>query len=150
MQRVTNCILKQQDQVLLLKKPSRGWYAMPGGKIEQGESLTEAVVREYREETGLHLIDPSLRGVFTMVKIEDDVIQREWMMFTFLCEVSQGEIVDFCKEGELEWVPIDNVLDKPMAPSDRYIHRKLLFDNKVTHGIFNYTTDYQLLNHKLE
>lgn len=150
MQRVTNCILKHQNSILLLKKPSRGWYAMPGGKMEQGESLKEAVIREYREETGLHLIDPALRGVFTMVKIEENIVQREWMMFTFVCEVSKGEVVDFCREGELEWVPINNVLDKPMAPSDYYIHQKLILDSKFTHGIFNYTTDHQLLSHTLE
>ena len=42
MQRIANLIIKKDDQVLLLKKPRRGWYVAPGGKMEPGESIFEA------------------------------------------------------------------------------------------------------------
>lgn len=53
MQRIANLIVRRGDEVLLLKKPRRGWYVAPGGKIESGESIFEAASREYFEETGL-------------------------------------------------------------------------------------------------
>lgn len=59
MQRVTNCVLVKDGHVLLLKKPRRGWWVAPGGKMEQGESVREACVREYREETGIYLKTPN-------------------------------------------------------------------------------------------
>ncbi len=39
MQRIANLLAVQNDQVLLLQKPRRGWYVAPGGKMESGESI---------------------------------------------------------------------------------------------------------------
>lgn len=150
MQRITNCILRNNDHILLLKKPSHGWYAMPGGKMELKESIKESVVREYREETGLILQRPDLRGVFSMIKVSQDEVLSEWMMFTFICDHYQGRLVDFCDEGELEWVPINKVLEKPMAPSDKYIHQQLLYNSKLVYGSFEYTQDYDVIKHNLD
>lgn len=54
-QRVTNCVLIKDNQILLLKKPRRGWWVAPGGKMEPGESIRDACIREFREETGVYL-----------------------------------------------------------------------------------------------
>ncbi|WP_142289537.1 NUDIX domain-containing protein, partial [Gottfriedia luciferensis] len=51
MQRVTHCVLLNENNILLLQKPRRNWWVAPGGKMEPGENIREAVVREYREET---------------------------------------------------------------------------------------------------
>ncbi|MCT2537313.1 8-oxo-dGTP diphosphatase [Aquibacillus koreensis] len=150
MRRVTNCILKHNNSILMLKKPRRGWYAMPGGKMELGESIKESVVREFKEETGLQLINPDLKGVFTFIIQEDDAVKQEWMMFTFLCEHYEGKLVDFCNEGELEWVPISEIQQKPMAEGDRSIYELILSHNELNYGTFTYTPDYQLISGKLD
>lgn len=118
--------------------------------MEPKESIKEAVVREYFEETGLRLISPELKGVYTMVEMSKDSILTEWMMFTFICDIFDGSLVDFCDEGELEWVAIADVLDKPMAPSDRYIHQQLLNNTKLVYGTFEYEEDYQIVEHRLD
>ena len=71
MQRVVNCILRDRDRVLLLKKPRRGWWVAPGGKMKPTESIMDTLLREYEEETGLQLENARLCGVFTMC-VEDD------------------------------------------------------------------------------
>ena len=53
MQRIANLIAIKDDRVLLLQKPRRGWYVAPGGKMESGESIYEAAVREFKEETNV-------------------------------------------------------------------------------------------------
>ncbi len=150
MQRVTNCILLDKDKVLLLKKPRRGWYAIPGGKMEQGETVKESVVREYREETELHLIEPSLAGAFTFTVFNNNEIVKEWMMFTFFSTEFKGELTKHCNEGELEWVSLDIIKDLPMAEGDRKIFDHVLYSKAVLYGSFSYTEDYDLIKLRLD
>lgn len=152
MQRITNCILldKETNQVLLLKKPRRGWWVAPGGKMEQGETVLEAVVREYREETGLTLHRPELRGVFTIIIEEDDQVKDEWMMFTFFCTQYSGELLAESAEGELEWIPFNEVFRLPKAEGDEIFFEHILKNAQpdILFKTFYYTSQYELLTHK--
>lgn len=150
MQRVTNCILIQNDKVLLLKKPRRGWYAIPGGKMEQGETIKESVEREYREETSLHLQNPELAGVFTFTVDDEETMVPEWMMFTFICNSFKGELTAHCDEGVLEWVERDKINELPMAEGDRKIFKHVLTKSGILYGSFSYTIDYDLLEMRLD
>ncbi|MBA2175628.1 8-oxo-dGTP diphosphatase [Halobacillus locisalis] len=149
MQRVANCILKMDDKVLLLKKPRRGWYVAPGGKMEAGENVKDSVVREFEEETGLAIENPELRGSFTFIMREDEKTVQEWMMFTFYTTSCSGDLLDESEEGELEWVPVQEVLDKPMAEGDRFIFDHLLNTDGQLYGTFVYTTDFKLIDQDL-
>ncbi|WP_062441205.1 NUDIX hydrolase [Thalassobacillus devorans] len=150
MQRVTNCILHIDDQVLMLKKPRRGWYVAPGGKMEPGESIKESAVREFSEETGLAIKNPEMRGSFTFIIRDGDETVQEWMMFTFYCTEYEGSLLEESEEGELEWVPVAEVLSKPMAEGDRHIFNHILTSNEQVYGTFVYTPDYQLLDVDLD
>src|SRR5690606_32641596 len=94
MRRVTNCFLMDKDRVLLLQKPSKGWWVAPGGKMESGESIAEAVKREYREETGLSISKVQLASVFTVLMIDGENIFDEWMMFSFKAADFAGTLVE--------------------------------------------------------
>ena len=150
MRRVTNVILKHDNQLLLLKKPKRGWYAMPGGKLEHGELIKEAAEREFWEETGLRLLQPELRGVFTFLVKNHNQVVEEWMMFTFFCDSFQGSLKEECEEGELEWVPVEVAADKPMAEGDSSVIRHILNRSDILYGTFTYTQDYQLVDQKFD
>ena len=54
MQRVTNCVLIRDNEVLLLQNLA-GIGGLHRGKMERGETVRDSVVREYREETGIYL-----------------------------------------------------------------------------------------------
>ena len=53
--RVVHSLLVQDDQILLLFKPSRQKWFLPGGKAEFGENIIHTGLREFYEETGLQL-----------------------------------------------------------------------------------------------
>ena len=150
MQRITNCVLTFENRALLLQKPSRGWWVAPGGKMESGETIKESVEREFREETGLELEGTELRAVFTIMIMEHNQVIKEWMMFTFQAKSYKGEIFTQSPEGKLEWKPIDEVKQLPMAEGDQHMFRHVLSGQGVMYGTFYYTPDLDLLSYRIE
>jgi 8-oxo-dGTP diphosphatase len=149
-QRVTNCVLIKDNQVLLLQKPRRGWWVAPGGKMESEESIRDSVIREYREETGIYLMNPQLKGVFNFIIKQGDKIISEWMMFTFLATDSEGVALEECEEGILAWKPVDEVRELPMAPGDHHILDYVTNGSNMIFGTFTYTPDFELLSYRLD
>jgi 8-oxo-dGTP diphosphatase len=149
-QRVTNCVLIRDNQVLMLKKPRRGWWVAPGGKMEPGESVRDSCIREYREETGIYLKNPQLKGIFTFIMKENDQVLSEWMMFTFFANDSDGMRFDESDEGKLEWQQLDQLKNLPMAAGDYHIIDYMIHGNGIIYGTFTYTKDFQLISYRLD
>ena len=59
-------VLNHQGEILLIKGPHRGWE-MPGGQVEEGESLKEAAIRETKEESGIDIEVVKFCGIFQNV-----------------------------------------------------------------------------------
>ena len=90
------------------------------GKFEPGESPLECVRREVKEETGLTMTNPRFRGIVTFVS-------DEWgteYMHLFTCTEFTGTLTD-CDEGELVWLPKDELLTKKMWAGDRLFLKAL-------------------------
>lgn len=149
-QRVTNCVLRKGDEVLLLQKPRRGWWVAPGGKMEPGESVKEACVREFREETGIYVKNPKIKGIFTFIMKENDIVQSEWMMFTFVADEYDGQQMEISEEGLLKWMGISELKDLPMADGDYHILDYMIHGNGLIYGTFTYTPDFKLLSYRLD
>jgi len=60
-------VLNEQDEILLIKGPRRGWE-MPGGQVEEGESLKNAAIRETKEESGIDIEIIKFCGIFQNVE----------------------------------------------------------------------------------
>ncbi len=149
-QRVTNCVLMKDEEVLLLKKPRRGWWVAPGGKMEPGESVKDACIREFREETGIYLKNPQIKGIFTFIMKDGDQVLSEWMMFTFFADDSDGLNLEESEEGELEWKSVSEIKNLPMAEGDHHILEYMVHGNGIIYGTFTYTTDFKLLSYRLD
>ncbi len=61
-------VLDERDQVLLVRHRRRGWE-FPGGQVEVGETLLEALAREVKEETGIDIRVERLAGIHSNVAI---------------------------------------------------------------------------------
>src|SRR5690606_15241300 len=59
-------VINDKNELLLIKGPRRGWE-MPGGQVEEGESLTQAAIRETKEESGIDIEIIKFCGIFQNV-----------------------------------------------------------------------------------
>jgi 8-oxo-dGTP diphosphatase len=103
-------IAVDSDQILLIRRgqaPSRGYWSVPGGRVEAGETLAEAVVRELREETGLEGVCGSLVG-WTERMGQD----YHFVILDFWATVmTSGEPTAGSDAAEAAWVPLFEVAD---------------------------------------
>jgi 8-oxo-dGTP diphosphatase len=60
-------VINDKNEILLIKGPRRGWE-MPGGQVEEGESLAQAAIRETKEESGVDIEIVRFCGVFQNVE----------------------------------------------------------------------------------
>lgn len=150
MQRIANLLVIKEGKVLLLKKPRRGWYVAPGGKMEAGESIYEAAIREFTEETNAEPLGTQVKGIYTMMIEDEGELIDEWMLFTFIATDLVGTPFVETSEGVLEWHPIESLATLPMAEGDR---TNLLFATSqpgVQFGTFHYTMEFELLKEKIQ
>jgi len=86
-------VLIHQGKVLLIKRgkePLRGRWVVPGGTVEVGETLEEALVREVREETGLTVRPLEVVLVFDRIEREGDAVRYHYVIVDYLCEYVSG------------------------------------------------------------
>jgi len=102
----TLCYVRKNGKTLMLHRVKKdrdmhkGKYNGLGGKFEPGESPEDCVIREVREESGLELKAPSLRGVLTFPEFDGE---NDWVVFVFTAKKFTGRLTESC-EGDLEWV----------------------------------------------
>ena len=106
-----------------------------GGKFEEGETPEECVCRETLEETGLTLTSLRYRGIITFLS---DRWEGEHMHL-FTADAFTGTLLLDCPEGELVWVPKEEVLSLPIWEGDRLFFR-LLFEDA---GFFTMKLTYR-------
>lgn len=83
-------IIWKGDELALIRSVKYGYYKFPGGGLEDGESLTDALIREVREESGLEVIPESIRlyGMSKRIEKGDWGYILDQDSYYYLCEVT--------------------------------------------------------------
>lgn len=136
----TLCYIENDDKILLLHRIKKendvheGKWIGVGGKLEEEESPEECIIREVKEETGLDIKNPKLRGVMTFPKFKDN---EDWYCFLYTATEFTGELIE-CNEGELKWIEKSKVLDMPTWEGDLIFLKWLLEDRSMFSAKFVY------------
>lgn len=103
-----NALICDGEQVLLVQRgrpPFQGYWSLPGGGVELGETLEQAVIREVREETGL-LVEPirCLGHADAINYDEAGRVQFHYVIMHFECQLLGGALNAADDAADVRWV----------------------------------------------
>lgn len=105
-------IRNQAGEILLERRSDNGFWGLPGGRVEPGESLTETALREACEETGPTICITQLSGVYSepenlIVRYPDNAVQLVDVVLN--ASIVSGELVCSHESLELHFFEITNL-----------------------------------------
>ena len=111
-------VVTRGEEVLLVrrgKSPTKGRWGFPGGKIEFGESIKVAAIRELKEETGIDGRADKILSTFDVFNYNsNDEIQQHFILIAVLCQWLGGDVKASSDAADARWFPIDEL--KESAP----------------------------------
>jgi ADP-ribose pyrophosphatase YjhB (NUDIX family) len=119
-----------EDKILLIKRKKGdfvGLLALPGGKVERDEHLSQAAVREILEESGIESEFKKHLGFVSELLIENNNIMEHFLLH--ICELEPKTIIiSNDVEGKLEWFNLSELekLKEKIIPSDYHIIEKIV------------------------
>jgi 8-oxo-dGTP diphosphatase len=132
-------IIVDNGRVALIKRghaPALGEWSLPGGAMEVGETVREAVVREAREETGLIVEPRELLGVFDRVlRDPEDRVRYHYVLIDFLCVPVGGELKAGGDAAEARWFTAEEISELPLPEDTAEVIRKGLAEHIVMTGV---------------
>jgi 8-oxo-dGTP diphosphatase len=100
-------VVVHEGRVLLIKRgkePLRGRWVVPGGTLELGESLEEALVREMKEETAVRVKPLDVLTVFDRIEKVGEQVRYHYVIVDYLCEYLGGEARAASDAQDVAWV----------------------------------------------
>lgn len=122
------CMIYEGSRVVVQDRKKMDWpgIAFPGGHVEPGESITESVIREMKEETGLTIQHPILCGIKEWTKDNG----TRYILFFYKSGEFSGELKS-SEEGEVFWAEIDDLPAMNLA-NDMELHLRIFLEDGIS------------------
>lgn len=120
-------LLRRGNTVAFVKRGNTGYmdgyYGLPSGKVEWGESYTQAAIRESEEEVGVLIKPEHMHHALTLHRHDED---SDWIDILFEVDDWGGEVINAEPNvhDEVKWLDIDNLPDN-VVPPIRYALERL-------------------------
>jgi 8-oxo-dGTP diphosphatase len=110
----------RDGKILLVRRarpPAQGLFSLPGGVVEVGETLTQALIREVREETSLAIEPVGLAGFReTITRDPDGRVERHFVILPFAARWLAGEVALNEELSEARWLHAADLAGLPTTP----------------------------------
>lgn len=136
LRKAVRCVLIEDGKIVItkyLKGNKIGYYDIPGGKIELGETPEEAAIREMKEETGIDVLNLTQKGFF-----EVEYPDRKFSFNVFIANEYQGNLQNF-EENISEWINIDELLSK-----EKILSNVLMLDEKINKALYDENLNFHI------
>ncbi len=117
--------LNVAGEVLMVRRTDDGQWDLPGGRVEPGEEVQAAALRELKEETGLSAAAAELLGVFSgpdTLHTYPDGNTVAWVTVLYLCWDVQGATQAADDAGAVGWFGLNALPSPRSAVTERYFH----------------------------
>ncbi len=142
-------IVENEQGEILLVKTFRGGWVFPGGQVEVGENLIDALIREIKEESGIDVVVFHLIGVYSNTGVHagyngvKEIPTK--VMLDYVCKPVGGELGTSDETSESCWVAKDKVLDMITTPAIRVRYQAYLdFAGKVNYMDYVTSPNFEL------
>ncbi len=90
-------------------EPRRGYWCLPGGSVEIGELVEDALAREVEEETGLVVRPTRLLGMMDLITREGGRVRFHFVLLQYEAEHVAGDLRAASDAAEARWVPVSEL-----------------------------------------
>jgi len=120
---VNVAVVNGRGEILLIRRSDNDNWALPGGGVDLGESLTQAAVRETQEESGVDCEITGLLGIYTdpehLILYTSNGEVRQEFSIVLTARPTGGQPTPSTETSEVRWVPLADVDSYQMDPSMR-------------------------------
>jgi len=121
-------VIVSEGKLLLEKRsnePSKGKWTIPGGLVDLGESIEQAVIRETKEETCLDVEGPRLIDVVDNVDLDEaGKVKYHFVIVDYIVKIKGGTVEAASDAEDLRWVPLSEVEAYDLTRSFRLFFRR--------------------------
>ncbi|MDC7124217.1 MAG: NUDIX domain-containing protein [Spirochaetales bacterium] len=124
---VSAIIFNKNDEILLCR--SHKWdnkYIIPGGHVEYGEKLEDALRREILEETSLQITDIKLLGIKECFYSNEFYKERHFLFIDYTCKTDSIDVVLNDEAEEFAWVSLNDLSDYQLGGFTDSLLKKLI------------------------
>ncbi|MEM2872960.1 MAG: NUDIX hydrolase [Nitrososphaerales archaeon] len=124
-------LIKKNNSVLLVKRehePGKGRWSLPGGLVNLGEKISDAIKREVEEEVGLKVDVIKIVDVFDSIEHDDKGrVRFHYVIVGFMVKVIEGKVRGSKEASQVKWFKADELKDLEMTNTTRKLLKEINF-----------------------
>jgi len=123
-------LIVHEGKLILVKRgvePAKGKWSIPGGAVELGERIRDALIREVKEECGLNVeiaLETPMDAIDNITAGKDGHLQYHYVLLQFLVQLKGGTLKPASDAADAKWVPLDEVEKYNLTKSFRSFFKK--------------------------